>query len=142
MYNGLEIIDFHTHFPTRQRTFIEGAPDFRQRYVERRGERRARIAREHAMKYNRQWRATWGFDPPERGDFSDEELADRWAEEIERYELRAVGFVTGGGNRNLAEIVSRHADTFIGFAHHYLFADGAADEQGVRVYESTHPRLH
>ena len=148
MYKGLEIIDFHVHFPTRKRSFIEGAPDFHQRYVERVGERRARIAREHAMAYNRQWRATWGFEPPERGDFSDEELADRWAAEIEKYGLRAVGFVTGGGNTNLAKIVSRHPETFIGFAHHYLFAEGAADElrravreDGMKAYKLLAPSL-
>ena len=102
MYNGLEIIDFHVHFPTQARWIIERGPDMRGQYAERLGERRAKIAREHAMAYNRQWRATWGFDPPERGDYSDEEQADRWAAEIERYGLRAVGFVTGGGNKNLA----------------------------------------
>ena len=128
MYNGLEIIDFHVHFPTRSGTLIEGGPNPRQQYAERLGERRVGIAREQAMSYNRQWRATWGFDPPERNTFSDEEQADRWASEIENYGLRAVGFVTGGGNRNLANIVRRHPDKFIGFAHHYLFSDGADDE--------------
>ena len=66
MYNGLEIIDFHVHFPTRQGSFIEGGPNPRQAYAQRVGERRAAVAREQAMNYNRQWRATWGFDPPER----------------------------------------------------------------------------
>ena len=148
MYNGLEIIDFHVHFPTRQRTFIEGAPDWRQAYIDRVGERRANIARKHAMAYNRQWRASWGFEPPERGDFSDEELADRWAAEAERYGLRAIGFVTGGGNKNLARIVARHPDKFVGFAHHYLFSDGAADElrravneDGMRAYKLLAPTL-
>ena len=83
MYNGLEIIDFHVHFPTQAHWIIERGPNWRQRYVERLGERRSKVARELAMDYNRQWRATWGFDPPERNTFTDEEQADRWAEEIE-----------------------------------------------------------
>ena len=148
MYNGLEIIDFHVHFPTQARWIIERGPNERQRYVERIGERRAQVARELAMNYNRQWRATWGFDPPERGAYTDEEQADRWADEIENYGLRAVGFVTGGGNKNLANIVRRHPDKFIGFAHHYLFGEGAADElrravneDGLKAYKLLAPSL-
>ena len=75
MYNGLEIIDFHVHFPTQAGWIIERGPNERQLYVERLGERRAKIAREHAMNYNRQWRATWGFDPPERNSYTDEETS-------------------------------------------------------------------
>lgn len=128
MYLGLEIIDFHTHFPTNLPWFKDMGPDIRQQYIERRGEKRAGIAREHAMKYSQQWRMTWGYDPPESNPPDDDTQADRWAAEIDKYGLRAVGFVTGGGNDNLAKIVSKYPDKFIGFAHHYPFADGAADE--------------
>lgn len=128
MYLGLEIIDFHTHFPTNLPWFKDMGPDIRQQYIERRGEKRAGIAREHAMKYSQQWRMTWGYDPPESNPPDDDTQADRWAAEVDKYGLRAVGFVTGGGNDNLAKIVSKYPDKFIGFAHHYPFADGAADE--------------
>lgn len=46
MYNGLEIIDFHVHFPTRQGTFIEGGPNPRLEYAQRIGEQRSKVARE------------------------------------------------------------------------------------------------
>jgi uncharacterized protein len=128
MYLNLEIIDFHTHFPTNRPWFTGMGPDFREDYIKRRGERRAAVAREHAMAYSRDWRLTWGFDPPESDPPDDETQADRWAAEIEKYGLRAVGFVTGGGNDHLASIVARYPDKFIGFAHHYPFADDAADE--------------
>ena len=148
MYNGLNVIDFHVHFPTLNGSFIEGAPNPRQQYAERVGERRAKIARELAMSYNRQWRATWGFDPPDREKFTDEEQADRWAAEIEKYGLRAVGFVTGGGNKNLAKVIKRHSDKFVGFAHNYLFGDGAAkelkravEEDGMKGYKLLAPAL-
>ena len=148
MYNGLEVIDFHTHFPTRAPWFSGMGPDIRQQYVQRRGERRAQIARNHAMQYSQKWRMTWGYDPPERNESTDEEQADRWAGEVEKYGLRAVGFVTGGGNRNLAKIIARHPDIFIGFAHHYPFADDAADElrravneDGMKGYKLLAPGL-
>ncbi|MGB1288974.1 MAG: amidohydrolase family protein, partial [Aggregatilineales bacterium] len=128
MYNGLKIVDFHTHFPTNLPWFKDMAPDIRQQYVEQRGEERAGVLREQAMAYSAQWRRTWGYAPPEQNPPDDDTQADRWAAEIEKYDLRAVGFVTGGGNDNLAKIVAKHPDKFIGFAHHYPFAEGAADE--------------
>jgi len=89
-----------------------------------------------------------GLDPPERNTFSDEEQADRWAAEVERYGLRAVGFVTGGGNQNLAKVIARHPEKFVGFAHHYLFgAEAAAElrravqEDGMRGYKLLAPTL-
>lgn len=128
MYLNLEIIDFHTHFPTKRPWFSGMGADLREDYLRRRGERRAKIAREQAMAYSRDWRLAWDFDPPESDPPDDETQAQRWADEIERYGLRAVGFVTGGGNGHLASIVARYPDKFIGFAHHYPFADDAADE--------------
>lgn len=128
MYLGLEIIDFHTHFPTRKPWFADMGTDVRQQYYERRGERRAKIAREHAMKYSQQWRMTWGYDPPEQDVPDDEVQAQRWAAEMDKYGLHTVGFVTGGGNDNLSEIVKMYPDKFVGFAHHSPFNEGAADE--------------
>ena len=148
MYLGLEIIDFHTHFPTQKPWFTDMGPDIRQQYLERRGERRAKIAREQAMKYSQQWRMTWGYDPPEKNTFTDEEQADKWAAEVDKYGLRAVGFVTGGGNKNLAKVIQRHPDKFVGFAHHYPFAEGAAEElrraiteDGMKGYKLLAPML-
>ncbi len=128
MYQNLEIIDFHTHFPTAKPWFKDMGTNIRERYTERRGERRAKIMREKAMDYSVHWRKMWGFDPPE-GDIPDDKTqADRWAQEIDKYGLRAVGFVTGGGNDNLGEVIKHYPDKFIGFAHHYPFAENAADE--------------
>lgn len=128
MYLDLHIIDFHTHFPTNLPWFAGMMTDMRQEYVKRRGEERAKIMRSQAMAYSKQWRLTWDFDPPESDPPDDDTQADRWAAEVDKYGLRAVGFVTGGGNDNLARIVSKHPDKFVGFAHHYPFADDAATE--------------
>jgi predicted TIM-barrel fold metal-dependent hydrolase len=128
MYLDLHIVDFHSHFPTNLPWFAGMGTDIRQEYVKRRGEARAKIAREQAMAYSRQWRLTWGFEPPESNPPDDDTQADRWAAEVDRYGLRVVGFVTGGGNDNLAKIVAKYPDKFVGFAHHYPFAEDAADE--------------
>jgi len=128
MYQNLEIIDFHTHFPTAKPWFKDMGTNLRDSYLERRGERRAKIKRDKSVGYSVHWRKMWGFDPPE-GDMPDDETqADRWAKEIDNYGLRAVGFVTGGGNDNLGAIIARHPDKFIGFAHHHPFGENAAEE--------------
>ncbi|MEM7030594.1 MAG: amidohydrolase family protein [Chloroflexota bacterium] len=150
MYQDLHVIDFHCHFPTNRPWFegMTGGKDYREAYVERIGERRAKVAREHAMAYNKQWRLAWDFPPPEQDRPDDETQADRWAAEIEKYGLSAVGFVTGGGNDHLASMVARHPDTFVGFAHNYLFAENAAEELkravtelGMRAYKLLAPTL-
>jgi hypothetical protein len=119
-----------------------------QDYASRRGERRAKIKREQAMAYSQQWRMTWGFDPPEQNPPDDETQADRWAAEIDQYGLRAVGFVTGGGNDNLASIIARYPDKFVGFAHHYPFAENApaelkraVTELGLKGYKLLAPNI-
>ncbi len=148
MYLDLEIIDFHTHFPTHRPWFASMGKDYHQEYVQRVGERRAKIAMEQAEAYRQEWRLTWGFEPPEGNPPNDETQADRWAAEADRYGLRAIGFVTGGGNDHLASIVARHPDKFVGFAHHYPFDSGAAaelkrsvEELGLKGYKLLAPTL-
>ncbi len=128
MYQDLHVIDFHCHFPTSKPWFTGMGPDMRQAYVDRVGERRAKIAREYALAYNKEWRLAWDFPRPEQDPPDDETQAKRWAEEIEQYGLRAVGFVTGGGNDHLAALTALYPETFVGFAHNYLFAEDAAAE--------------
>ena len=80
MYLDLHIVDFHAHFPSNLPWFADMGPDNRQLYYERRGERRAGIAREQAIAYSKQWRLTWGFDPPESDPPDDDTQADRLAQ--------------------------------------------------------------
>jgi predicted TIM-barrel fold metal-dependent hydrolase len=148
MYQDLEIIDFHTHFPTTKPWFQGMGADTRETYRERRGQRRADIADGHAQAYRVAWRKEWDFDPPETNPPDDETQADRWAQEVDKYGLRAVGFVTGGGNENLARVIQRHPDKFVGFAHHYPFTEDAAEklrfavtEYGFRGYKLLAPML-
>lgn len=148
MYLDLEIIDFHCHFPTTKPWFKDMGPNIREQYRARRGDRRAELAREQSMAYSAEWRLTWGFEPPESNPPDDATQAQRWADEVERYGLRAVGFVTGGGNDNLAQAIAPHSDKFVGFAHNYPFAEDAADqlrhavtEQGMKGYKLLAPML-
>ncbi|OQY97468.1 MAG: hypothetical protein B6D41_03445 [Chloroflexi bacterium UTCFX4] len=113
-----------------------------------RGPEQAAILREWQKMYNTEWRLAWDFPAPDSEKQSDEVLADRWAAEMDKYGIDYVGFVTGGGNDNLASVIARHPDKFIGFAHHNLFAENAAAELeraitqlGFRAYKLLAPAL-
>ena len=78
MYQDLQVIDFHSHFPTSRPWFEGMGEDWRKNYVERVGERRAQLAREQAMAYNREWRLAWDFPPPGQEHPGDQAQGDRW----------------------------------------------------------------
>jgi hypothetical protein len=145
-YQDLQVIDFHAHFPTARPWF--GRSDPRDELMARMGERRANLVREQARAYNAEWRLAWRFPTPETERRSDEEQAKRWAREVERYGLTRVIFVSGGGNDNLAQVVVRYPDKFVGFAHHDPFDEEAAEELeravrvlGLRGYKVLAPAL-
>lgn len=124
-FYGLRVIDFHSHFPTSNRSSMT---QWRQRLTERYGEEGARILTGQSQRYRDAWRKMWGFEPPELDYPDDNEQAARWATDIEAKGVERVNFVTGGGNDNLARIVRMYPDRFSGFAHHELFSEGAAEE--------------
>lgn len=148
MYQDLHIIDFHSHFPTNKPWFGDSGPNLRADQAAKIGQKRAEIAREFALAYNRDWRLAWDFDSAESDPPDDNEQAARWAAELDRYGLDAVAFVTGGGNEHLASIVKQYPEKFIGFAHHDPFTENAADELqhaikdlGLRGYKLLAPAL-
>jgi predicted TIM-barrel fold metal-dependent hydrolase len=118
VYDSLDVIDIHTHFPI-ENTMGLGSPGpshpLLAKYASERGER---------------MRNEWDTAPAEPVARTDEEVdaaLERWAGEVERYGLRRVNFVSGGGNDRLARLVTRHPGKFTGFAHHAL-RPGAAEE--------------
>ena len=149
MYQGFEIIDFHLHFPTSKPWFPKMGNSV-QKYIEKVGEKRARKVQEMSRPYGEHWRKMWGFPNAESPDDhpGDKEQARRWAAELDEHGVRAVGFVTGGGNDHLAEIVSWYPDKFIGFAHHNPFEpdavaelERAVTELGLRGYKLLAPMI-
>lgn len=125
-FQGLKVIDFHSHFQIGQDSTIRrkepeyqpGTPAYEA--VEF---RKAQVAR-----YQDQWRLAWDFPKPDMTPRPWEEEADEWVDELEKYGIARIGFVTGGGNDQLGEVIARHPDDFIGFAHHEPFGEDAAKE--------------
>lgn len=136
-FQDLEILDFHVHFRGGSDSERGGSGAERER-------RRPGVGR-----HQEQWRLAWDFPEPDGGDDRTwEQEADLWAAEVDRYGVDRIVFVTGGGNETLAQVVARHPDRFIGFAHHDPFEPGAAEELeraarelGLRGLKLIAPRL-
>lgn len=148
MYHGIEIVDFHVHFPSQLPWFGDMAGSTEPPSDADLAKRR--MVQEMSRPYSAQWRRMWDFPTPEpTADHpGDEVQADRWLEELETHGIRAVGFVTGGGNDNLARICALHPDRFVGFAHHNPFRPDAAaelrravEELGLRGYKLLAPSI-
>jgi len=136
LYGSLEVIDFHTHFPVKNSTGQQPKDPH---------PRLAAYARERGERMRREWR----MEPPEPMADTPQEIEgalERWAQEVERYGLRLVNFVTGRDNDLLAGLVARHPDKFMGFAHHRLEPgadrelERAVDELGLGGYKLLGPR--
>ena len=76
-------------------------------------EQSQKAVRDYAVSLRAEWRLAHCFDAPETDERTPREQADRWAAEIDKYDLERVVWVTGGGNDQLSEIVSWYPDKFI-----------------------------
>jgi len=122
MYSGLKIIDSHAHFPVNEpivKTMVS---------KERFNEFKRLADKKPVSKAQEQWRKAWGFAKPDSTELTDEELAQKWVEELDKRGIEKIVWVTGGGNERLASIIKMAPDRFLGYAHHNLFAEDAASE--------------
>jgi predicted TIM-barrel fold metal-dependent hydrolase len=149
MYQGFEIIDFHSHFPTDGPWFTDMGETMNN-YMAQISEERIQVLRQRAAPYGEHWRRMWGFPKPEGKEDhpGDEVQAQRWVDELDEYGIHSIGFVTGGNNEHLSEICSWHPDRFIGFAHHSPFLpdaverlDHAVNNLGLRGYKLLAPLI-
>jgi predicted TIM-barrel fold metal-dependent hydrolase len=133
--NGqLTIIDFHAHFPSGWGRRGGGSP--------------APVMRAYQEQRRRRMALEWDLPDMEDHEAPVEELAARWYQETERHRLERVVFVTGGGNDQLAAVVSGYPDRFVGFAHHDPARPDALDELrraveelGFKGYKLIAPRM-
>ncbi len=140
---GFPIVDFHAHFPVPD----EHPSAVELAYRERHGERKAVVLHENWRWYQEQWWTAYAFPFPEEHEPPPAVQARRWSDEIESAQIEAVAFVTGGGNRVLADAIADHP-RMLGFAHHDPFWPGAAAElrrsvadDGMRGYKVLAPAL-
>lgn len=101
-----KVVDFHTHFHAGA---WGGEARPHPRMTEYNQERDARMRKE--------WDFEGTANPPAQTAAEEVALGDRWMAEMERYNLGRVVFVTGSSNENLAKVVARHPDRFVGLFH-------------------------
>ena len=110
-YKHLNIIDIHAHFPIDNTIGLESVPE------------RHALLTQYAHDRGERMRKEWGTDAAEPVAKTEEQICnyiERWAKEVDAYGLKRVNFVTANNNTRLANIVSKHPDKFMGFAHHAL----------------------
>ena len=99
------ILDFHVHFAVRSgegSVRASGAPDDQLTY----GQRQYR------------WMlGSWDFPTPEAEVPEPPVVLDRWLQELERYQLDGVVFVTGAGSDFMAEAQAKNPDRVFSFSH-------------------------
>lgn len=123
---GLDVVDFHLHFRIGADETIHACEQAAGMHPGGEHERAVRAAA--SAPYARQWRRAWGFPDPEPPAERWEDEADRWADELRAVNIRRAVFVTGGGNDALADVVDRHPELLLGFAHHDPYGPDAAGE--------------
>lgn len=138
-YSSLNVIDIHAHFPVQNSMLLPEGPAALQH------PRLKGYARERAERMAHEW----STDPSEPLASNDEEFEaylDRWVQEVDRYGLRRMNFVSAGGNDRLADLVRRHPGKFTGFAHHRLEPGSHEElkrsvlELGLRGFKQLGPR--
>ena len=77
MYSGLKIIDSHAHFPVNE-TIVKTMVS-----EERFNEFKRSADKKTVSKAQEQWRKAWGFAKPDSTELTDEELAQKWVEELD-----------------------------------------------------------
>ena len=132
MFQDLHIFDVHAHFPIKGDVTQGGGRSFRTRET---GEienpavaDRLAIRNERLAQTRKQWRMAFDFPEPEKEPASSEVQAERWVQELDKYGIERIGFVTGRDNDELARVVQMHPDRFVGFAHHDITLPNAASE--------------
>ncbi len=137
--SGKKIIDFHAHFWAKRKT--GGPPPLHHP---------AQVAynRERSERMFLEWDFEGPPEPMVEGEEAENQLIDRWAAEVEKYDLRAVNFLTGSNNEGLARVVKRHPGKFFGFAFHDPGQPDAVEqfkyaveELGLKGYKMLGPRV-
>lgn len=110
-----QVLDFHVHFAVNNG---EGA------------ERSSGAPRDQLNYSQRQYRwmlEAWDFPTPDAEIPEPSVVLDEWIDELDRYDLSGVVFVTGAGSAFMSEAQKRHRDRVFAFSHVDLDAPNAVE---------------
>ena len=106
------IIDVHAHFPIENTLPSPSFTDTIHPLL-------SAYAADRMVRMNHEW-STQPNEPPAKTPEQVEVNADRWLAELDRHAIAKINFVSAHSNDQLAAIVKRHPERFMGFAHHPL----------------------
>ncbi|MFZ5824095.1 MAG: amidohydrolase family protein, partial [Bacillota bacterium] len=137
--SGKKVIDIHAHFwATRKSSSATHTPH--PMHLE--------YNRERSQRMNDEWDFPGPPEPMVETPEAEDLLIERWAAEVEKYDLHAVNFLTGSSNEELARVIKRYPGKFFGFAHHRPELDDvvekfiyAIEELGLSGYKMMGPRV-
>lgn len=110
--NGFRVFDIHAHLP----------------YPWPLASRNEFIDRNKAQRSERM-RLTWDFpSQPDNEEEAKRPLIDRWIDELDRYSIGGINFLTAWNNDDLAAQIRKYPDRVTGFAHHAIEEPNAAEE--------------
>jgi predicted TIM-barrel fold metal-dependent hydrolase len=108
--SGKKIIDFHAHFWAIRKDPTQPDRKLHPSQAAYNKERSDRMALE--------WDHSDSPEPKVTTAEAEDVLIDRWAAEVEKYDLGAVNFLTGSNNVELARVIKKYPGKFFGFVHH------------------------
>ncbi|NEW09484.1 amidohydrolase [Paenibacillus sp. SYP-B3998] len=114
MFSGqFRVFDIHGHLP------------YPIHFVERN-----EIISHYGRARSERMRLTWDFPHPNQTSKTDtsKPLVERWIEELDKYNIGGLNFLTADNNDELAAQIKLFPDRFTGFAHHSIEREDAADE--------------
>ncbi|GAB1156297.1 hypothetical protein YWY31_23220 [Paenibacillus illinoisensis] len=123
-----QVFDIHAHLPYKLLLSQHKTHELISRYGRERSER---------------MRLSWDFPEGELApEIAARPLIDRWMDELDKYHIGGLNFLTALDNDKLADQISRYPDRFTGFACHPIEDKDAAaelrravDELGLRGYK-------
>ncbi|TXK78401.1 amidohydrolase family protein [Paenibacillus sp. N3.4] len=112
---------------------------------------RNELTDQYGRERSERMRLTWDFPKPvkvEEGTVT-KPLIERWIDELDRYDIAGLNFLTAQDNDDLAQQIKQFPDRFTGFAHHSIEREDAAeelrravDELGLRGYKLFGPLVN
>ncbi|TVY03051.1 amidohydrolase family protein [Cohnella terricola] len=110
---GFQVFDIHGHLP------------FSSTLGRERHDKVVQYGKERSERMRLSWDLRAAESDPEQ---TGRPLVERWKDELDRYGIGGLNFLTGKTNEELAEQIKDYPDRFTGFASHPIDRPGAAEE--------------
>ena len=103
------MIDSHVHFDVKGYDILE----FEKHYIEEHGREKWLKLQSKNQYQNKKWAQAWDFPQRQPADDDIKITSVRWLDEMKKYNIEKMIFVTGGNNEILSKIIQSYPEQFI-----------------------------